>query len=124
MKIEPQPGIILVTLEREASAGDELETAMRALDAAIADVARFGLLVRTGGGQDAPRTPPEVRERWRAWLDARRDVFETKCQGVALITTRTLLVKLAAPLLRRMFRAPCRPFADEIAARAWLSAQR
>ena len=101
-----------------------IEGPIAALDGAVRELERFGLLVLAGGGDKAPRTPGAVRRRWKEWLKSREPEMKAKCAGVATVTAspaRALLLRLAEPAIRRMFHAPTAPFTDETTARAWLS---
>lgn len=129
MNVERQDPIVVVELaaaEEVLTDVEAMERPIAVLDGAIRELDRFGLLVLAGGGDKAPRTPAQVRRRWRAWLTSREAEMKTKCVGVATVTTsaaRATLLRLAAPAIRRMFHAPTAPFVEESAARKWLFEQ-
>jgi hypothetical protein len=129
MKVDRQGLILLIDLrqaEQVLTSSDAIERPIAILDGAVRELDRFGLLVFAGGGDKAPRTPGEVRRRWKAWLRSRDAEMQAKCAGVAMVTTsaaRAMLLRVAEPAIRRMFHAPTAPFADEPSARAWLSAR-
>jgi hypothetical protein len=129
MIVHREDPIVVVELQSAeglAQSGDSFERPLAILDGAVRELHRFGLLVLAGGGDAAPRTPGEVRKRWKAWLRSRSAELEAKCAGVAIVTTspaRALLLRAAEPAVRRAFHAATRPFLDEASAREWLSSQ-
>jgi hypothetical protein len=124
--VEREDPIVVVDLadaEASLSSSSALSAPIEALDAAVSELPQFGLLVLTGSGDKAPRTPGEVRQRWKAWLRSRESVLAERCAGVAMVTSssaRLLLLMATRRAVRRMFHAPSEPFLDEASARRWL----
>jgi hypothetical protein len=126
VRVEREDSIVVVDLadaEASFSSSSALNAPIEALDAAVSELPRFGLLVLTGSRDDAPRTPGEVRKRWKAWLRSRESVLAERCAGVAMVTSssaRLLLLMTTKRAVQRMFHAPSEPFLDEAKARRWL----
>jgi len=127
MMVHREDPIVVVDLrgsEGMMTTPEALDRPIAALDSAVRELDSFGLLVLAGGDDRAPRTPSEVRRRWRSWVKSRSSELSARCTGVALVTTsraRLVLLRLSEPAIRRMFHAPSRPFMEEASARSWLS---
>jgi len=129
MKVERQDPILLVDLRTAAevlTGAGALDAPIATLDAAVCELERFGMLVLASSKDKGDPIPDEVRTRWKTWVESRTTEIKARCAGIAMVTHSTaqsMVLRLAAPVIKRMFHAPTKPFNDEASARAWLASQ-
>ncbi|WP_394834206.1 hypothetical protein LVJ94_47675 [Pendulispora rubella] len=128
MKVERQDPILLVdlrTAQDVLTGASALDAPIAILDGAVLELPRFGMLVLASKDKGAP-IPDEVSKRWKEWVESRTTEIKGKCAGIAMVTSSTaqaMVLRLAAPVIKRMFHAPTKPFSDEASARQWLTSQ-